>query len=202
MVGVHRVWLVTFSPADGSGVNVRGETKPLRTERADGDSVSRAEAQEEISRLLFEVLRRVRRQHVWVTDGQGMPFEVSGPHLVVLREIAEHPGVTVNELARAVGFPKSRVSQFMSRLAADGVIGKDCDGHDRRLVRLSLTAVGRERAVEWRAAYRAMVRELLKPLTDVDLAQVEGALALLESAFSGGSGTRGSAECVAGGLAC
>jgi DNA-binding MarR family transcriptional regulator len=183
-------------------VNVRGGTKPLHTERSDGDPASRTEAQEEISRLLIEVLRRVRRRHVWVTGGQGTPFEVSGPYLVVLREIAEHPGVTVNELARAVGFPKSRVSEFMSRLAADGVIVKDCDGHDRRLVRLSLTAVGRERAVEWRAAYRASVRELLEPLTDVDLVRVEGALALLERAFSGGSGTSGTAGRVTGGVAC
>ena len=114
MVGVHRVWLVRLRSADGSWVNVRGGTNPLHAERSDGDPASRAETQEEISRLLLEVLRGVRRQHVWVTDGQGMPFEVSGHHLVVLREIAEHPGVTVNELARAVGFPKSRVSQFMS----------------------------------------------------------------------------------------
>lgn len=183
-------------------MNVRSGTNPLHVERSDGDPASRAEAQDEISRLLLEVLRGVRRQHVWVTDGQRMPFEVFGPHLVVLREIAEHPGVTVNELARAVGFPKSRVSQFMSRLAADGVIAKDCDGHDRRLVRLSLTAVGHERAAEWRAAYRNSVRKRLDPLTDADLAQVEGALALLERAFAGRGGTSSPAECVTGGVAC
>ncbi len=149
------------------------------------DPAARQTRQDEVSRLLIGVLRRLRRgQHEQVTRGQGLAFQVYGPYLAVLRPIAERPGVTVNELARMVGFPKSRVSVLMSRLAADGVICKDCDEHDGRLVRLSLTPVGRERVAEWRTAYRASLRDLLGALSDAELAQVADALALLYRALS------------------
>jgi len=71
--------------------------------------------------LLKDVARRFRRQHVQLEQ---FPFAVYGLSLAAAREIAEHPGITVNELT---GLPKSRVSVLMTRLAAQRIVRKDGD---------------------------------------------------------------------------
>jgi len=53
-----------------------------------------------IIELLREVVRGFRRQHVQLEQ---FPFPVYGLSLAALREIAAHPAITVNELARLTG---------------------------------------------------------------------------------------------------
>ena len=60
--------------------------------------------------------------------------------LAAVREIAEHSGIMVNELARLTGLPKSRVSVLTTHLAAQRIVRKDGDSRDSRLVRLRITA--------------------------------------------------------------
>ena len=90
--------------------------------------------QNEIIELLRDVVRGFRQQHVRLAAGQQFPFPGYGPSLAAVREICEHPGITVNELARLTGLPKSRVSVLMTRLAAQRIVRKDSDEHDSRLV--------------------------------------------------------------------
>jgi ABC-type transport system involved in Fe-S cluster assembly fused permease/ATPase subunit len=75
-----------------------------------------------------------------------------GPSLAAVREISERPGITVNELARLTGLPKSRVSVLMTRLAAQRIVRKDSDEHDSRLVRLHITSEGRQCVADWTIA--------------------------------------------------
>ncbi|HUY46380.1 MAG TPA: ATP-binding cassette domain-containing protein [Streptosporangiaceae bacterium] len=49
----------------------------------------------------------------------------------------------------------------------EGIIRRDRDEHDSRLVRLYVTPAGRERAREWSAAYQRTVSRLLQPLSSV-----------------------------------
>jgi len=101
----------------------------------------------------------------------------------VLQEISAHPGITVNELARLTGIPKSRVSVLLTRLAAQRVVRKDDDDRDGRLVRLHITPEGHRRAEQWQAASRQAVSTLLEPLSDAELDAVAAGLAALKRAF-------------------
>jgi hypothetical protein len=115
-------------------VNVPPETvirAVARTNAAPG----RAEKQDTIAGLLSDVVRGFRRQHVDLAAGEPFPFPVCGLSMAAVREISERPGVTVNELARLTGLPKSRVPVLMTRLAAQRIVRKDGDEHDSRLVR-------------------------------------------------------------------
>ncbi len=106
-----------------------------------------------------------------------------GPCLALLQEISEHPGITINELARLTGLPKSRVSVLMTRLAAGQIVRKDSDEHDSRLVRLRITAEGLRRAAEWSAASQQAIGRLLRPLHEDELAVIADGLAALQRAF-------------------
>lgn len=141
---------------------------------AAGDGAGRAELQEQVIELLRAVARSLRRQHVELAAGKGFPL--SGPYLALLHEIVRHPGVTVSELARLTGLPKSRVSVLMTRLVAERIVRKDPDEHDSRLVLLNITPEGRRRAAEWSAASRQAIGQLLQPLRDDELAVIASGL--------------------------
>ena len=141
----------------------------------------RALMQEQVIELLRVVARNLRRQYVAVATGQGFPM--SGPYLVLLQEIARHPGITVSELARLTGLPKSRVSVLVTRLVAERVVRKDPDEQDSRLVLLTITTEGHRRAAEWSVASRQAIGRLLQPLCDDELATIAGGLTALQRAF-------------------
>jgi len=144
-------------------------------------AAGRAEMQGQVIGLLRSVARSLRHQHVVLAAGQGFPL--SGPHLTLLHEIARHPGVTVSELARLTGLPKSRVSVLTTRLVAERVVRKEPDEHDSRLVLLAITPEGRRRAAEWSVATRQAIERLLQPLCDDELAAIAAGLTALQRAF-------------------
>ena len=164
---------------DCSGVNVPGIMTRAAVE--DGVASGRAEMQGQVIELLRAVARSLRRQHVRLAVGRGFPL--SGPHVALLQEIAGHPRVTVSELARLTGLPKSRVSVLMTRLVAERVVRKDPDDHDSRLVLLTITPEGRQCAAEWSAASRQAIGQLLQPLCDDELAAIVRGLTALQRAF-------------------
>ena len=139
--------------------------------------------QNEIVDLLRDVARGFRRQHVELAVGEQFPFPVYGLSLAAVREISEHPGITVNELARLTGLPKSRVSVLMTRLAAQRIVRKDSDEHDSRLVRLRITPEGRQYVADWTVASQRAIGALLQPLGDDELDIIARGLAALQRAF-------------------
>jgi DNA-binding MarR family transcriptional regulator len=143
----------------------------------------RTQAQEDVFTLLRSVQREFRRQYLELAGDHGLPFPLAGPGLALLQEISEHPGVTVNEVARLSGLPKSRVSVIMSGLAAQGVVRKESDSHDSRLVRLCITPEGSDRIVEWSALAQQAMGHLLQPLSDEELVVVAQGLAALQRAL-------------------
>jgi DNA-binding MarR family transcriptional regulator len=158
---------------------------PLETSRTaeTGAEPGRAQAQEHVFTLLRSVQREFRRQYVELAGDHGLPFPVAGPGLALLQEISEHPGVTLNEVARLTGLPKSRVSVLMSGLAAQGVVRKDSDSRDSRLVRLRITSEGSGHIAEWTALAQQAMGQLLQPLSDEELVVVAEGLAALQRAL-------------------
>ena len=138
--------------------------------------------QDKIVELLRDVVRGFRLQHVRLAVGEQFPFPVYRLSLAAVREISEHPGVTVNELARLTGLPKSRVSVLLTRLAAQRIVRKDSDEHDSRLVRLRITPEGRQCVADWTVASQRAIGAVLQPLGDDELDIIARGLATLQRA--------------------
>jgi DNA-binding MarR family transcriptional regulator len=176
---------------------------PFASETAEpGSGFGRAQAQEHVFVLLRSVQREFRRQYVQLAGDHGLPFPVAGPYLVVLREISETPGATLNEVARLTGLPKSRVSVLVRGLADQGIVRKESDPRDSRLVRIFITPQGSRRVVEWSAAAQKAVGRLLQPCSDGDLAVIAEGLATLQRAFELAKKRGSSKERAANGRPC
>jgi DNA-binding MarR family transcriptional regulator len=133
---------------------------------------------EEVQRLLHELqclLTEARRTQIseGVTVGEAQWFRS------VLIAIAKHPNITVTEIARQIDGPKSRVSVLVSTLAEQGILRREPDPHDRRLVHVSLTDHGKRWLHRMRDQYHRAFTQLLSPLDDEELATVVSGLELL-----------------------
>ena len=90
-----------------------------------------------------EALRRlVRALHDSARMAQGQTG-VSGAQLFVLRVLAAHPGLSINELAAQTMTHQSSVSVVVSRLLARGLVARAPSPDDRRRQLVTLTRHGR-----------------------------------------------------------
>jgi DNA-binding MarR family transcriptional regulator len=79
---------------------------------------------------------------------------------LLLHVAHERPGLTVSELARTTGQAKSRVSVLVDQLAGEGLLIKQADPSDRRLVRV----YAGPRVEEWRQSFHRMMEDLMAEL--------------------------------------
>jgi len=101
-------------------------------------------------------------------------FGISIPEWRVLVHLAHSGDVSVRDIEARVAMEKSKVSRAASRLEKSGLIRKDVNSGDRRLVSLALTEKG-----------RALMVELL-PLAQAYQDQLEARLAAAFAGFEGG----------------
>ena len=109
--------------------------------------------------LLYEKLcRSAREKH-----------GLSQTELDVLGFLGNNPGMdTARDVTQYRRIPKANVSQAVESLSRSGMLVSRRDENDRRLVRLELTANGREALGNIRAAQRAYERTLTEGFTDED----------------------------------
>ena len=68
---------------------------------------------------------------------------LSSAQVFALRQLRDHPGASINELAALTFTHQSSVSVVVQRLVARGLVARLPASHDRRRHRFSLTAAGR-----------------------------------------------------------
>jgi DNA-binding MarR family transcriptional regulator len=161
-------------------MNVRLRTVRNRVgtpSQASGDG----DASGEVIILLLQLLLKALREHS--RHAANTELRQLWVYLPLLSQLAEHPGITVNELARASCMPKSQVSVLIARFASLGIVRKDADERDSRLVHVSITREGRRQARQWRATTRRALVRTLQPLSDDQRALIVAGLWTLLSAL-------------------
>jgi DNA-binding MarR family transcriptional regulator len=136
---------------------------------------------EEVAELLRDVSRELR-EHL-ARQGEAQGFARFSRRLPIIREVLRNPGITVNELARRTNMVKSQVSMLVTALESEGLVGKRPDPEDQRLVRLFPTREGSARAERWRTAYRAMLANTVRTLSDEESEHLLDGLRALQRAL-------------------
>jgi DNA-binding MarR family transcriptional regulator len=81
------------------------------------------------------------------------PSGLSLAKLGVLQHLVEAQSpLPLGQLADRIACVKSNVTQLVDRLEAEGLVRRETDPSDRRVVRAAITAAGRERCAEAAAA--------------------------------------------------
>lgn len=120
----------------------------------------------------IHLLRRLRR--VDTTTG------LSGPRLSALSVVVFAGPLTLGELAAAEQVRPPTMTRLVRALEAHGLVTRETDEHDGRVVRLSATAKGRKLMAEGRARRVSTLAEGLRTLDAADMASLESAIDTLE----------------------
>lgn len=62
--------------------------------------------------------------------------DLTGPQTAVMRSVVRQPGVSLRELSREVSLAHSTVSGIVDRLVKRGLLEREIDAQDKRIVRL------------------------------------------------------------------
>lgn len=69
---------------------------------------------------------------------------LTGPQLMLMRAIADHPGDTTRSIAMVVNLSQATVTSIIDRLEAKGLVFRQRSTLDKRKVELTLTEQGKE----------------------------------------------------------
>ncbi|HEU4559809.1 MAG TPA: MarR family transcriptional regulator [Longimicrobium sp.] len=121
----------------------------------------------------IHLLRRVRRQD----DESG----VTAPHLSALSVLVFGGARTLGELAAAEQVTPPSMTRIVRNLEADGLVERETDDADRRVVRVRATERGRAILLEGRRRRVADLAARLERLGEDDLVTLARAAELIES---------------------
>ncbi len=119
---------------------------------------------EPLGRQLYLTFRTMRDR----LDEDMRAAGASMPQWIVLKTVGDEPDLSQRELADRVLVTGSTLTHHLDRLEADGYITRSRDAGDRRVLRVSLTADGKQRRTELDAVVAArddLARDRCSPPT-------------------------------------
>lgn len=119
----------------------------------------------QVERLSLKLIRRLGHE-LSAALAEGM----SPAQFIVMRLLGQSGGMKVSEVSDYLGVTLSAVTSLTDRLASVGLVVRERDEGDRRLVWLRLTEAGRTNLAELEAKRIDLMRRYLGrlPATDID----------------------------------
>lgn len=91
-----------------------------------------------------------------------------GQHSRILMTIGKHEGHSMKYYSEKLMISKPNMTKAVAGLIEDGLIKRDHDQGDRRIINLFLTEDGRNEVIKAKREMLNMVKEKLEPLSDDD----------------------------------
>jgi DNA-binding MarR family transcriptional regulator len=93
------------------------------------------------------------------------PLDLKIGQLDVLMNIYRHPGMSQHDVARRLLVGRSNITMLLPQLEKQGLIRREGDAKDKRVIRLSLTDDGEKRLMQALAVYSALIDRVMAQST-------------------------------------
>jgi len=123
-----------------------------------------------LTREILELNEQIRLQCFELAGPMAFPLDLTMRQLHVLVAASQPEGVTVHELADALGTSPPTASGLVNRLAAKGLVTRVEDDADRRVRHVQLTEQGQETLTALDSTYEHLLGEMVDLLDDDELA--------------------------------
>jgi len=127
-------------------------------------------------RRILQSLRRIIRAVEIHSRKLSAHHKITGPQLVCLLAAAERGPMKASELARQVHLSPSTIVGILDSLSQKGLLRRERDDRDRRLVRVTITEKGRAVAKNAPSPLQDKLSEGLARLSDAERATISHAL--------------------------
>ena len=136
---------------------------------------SREDLLQHFFRLMMAVMRHTGRGAL---SGE---LALSPPQVHILFSIAREPeGVSASRIADMSSITPGAVTQFVDALVNRGLVSREGDPNDRRVVKLKITQFAESSLEKLKKEHRASMERVLSPLSDEDIRQLIDILSKLE----------------------
>jgi DNA-binding MarR family transcriptional regulator len=132
-----------------------------------------------VVQLMMSIMRHVR--HV------GPPVEpvLSPPQMHILFSIAHHKqGLSVKELAESASVTPGAITQFVDTLVEKGLVVRETDPNDRRVVRLKLTGRAKNQFEKFKTEHLASMCRVFDVLSDEEIEQLISLMTKIDTSHS------------------
>ncbi len=136
----------------------------------------RSETAEELLFLSFTLHKKLIRPVI-----QHAKADLSPLQLHVLDTLGENDAVTMTMLATEIRMSKQQMTRIVDTLVAQGIVRRDYDALDRRIIKISLTAAGQAMLAAIKKDACETVAAHLALLDDDALAEIDAAAARLSA---------------------
>jgi len=116
--------------------------------------------------ILVELLRDVNHGMVKRVREVLAQHELPFTMMIISKQIAHEPGITISELARRTGIAKSHISNNIRALNQRGWVEKRGDNADQRLMRLYLTEPALEHFMLMKKEIKRELSSLVSDITE------------------------------------
>ncbi|PYB75278.1 MarR family winged helix-turn-helix transcriptional regulator [Rhizobium wuzhouense] len=89
------------------------------------------------------------------------PLDIKPPHLDILINLYRFEGISQQELARKLLVGRSNMSMLLPQMEKRGLLERNADQRDKRVLRLSLTADGRTLTEKAMAIQTELIEQML-----------------------------------------
>jgi MarR family transcriptional regulator, organic hydroperoxide resistance regulator len=160
--------------------------EPLTTEGALGDPLHavQLEGVEELPARVFRDFLQAVRLHRRLMIRTMAEHGTHPGQAMCLRVLEGSDGITQRDLADALQLARPTVSKMLRVMEQSGLVERRSDARDQRLVRVYLTAAGRDLAQELRAVAAAHINRTIGSLPERDLEELARLLEELSGRIS------------------
>ncbi len=102
--------------------------------------------------------------------------EITPHHITILKVIGEMGPMPVSEIGRCHGISKSQMTYLIDRLVELGLVERQPDTGDRRVINIMLTGKGEDVLNEFRASIIESIKQKLSSLDESELEQLSDSL--------------------------
>lgn len=89
------------------------------------------------------------------------PLDIKIVQLDVLMNLYRHPGMSQHDLARRLLVGRSNITMLLPQLENQGVLRREADPKDRRIMRIYLTSEGEELLMKALKVYTALIDKVM-----------------------------------------
>jgi len=132
-----------------------------------------------MSAIILEVFPLIKRRLLRFDDNAG-GGTLSPIHIQILSRLNHEGTQTVSELGRELMIAKPNMTPPLRKLAEDGLIARDSDRYDRRIVNVSITDTGRGYLDEYCERVSEYIMEKLPLLSGENLYEFTNALIMVK----------------------
>lgn len=125
---------------------------------------------------VLQAIRRIIRGVDLHSRRLAAEHDITGPQLLCLGAIRENEPATATVLARAIHLSPSTVIGILDRLEAKGLIVRERETRDRRIVRVSLTGAGRTLVESSPSPLQDRLATAMRALPETELASMAASL--------------------------